>query len=104
MILTQTFPPLPPHRQRSRKQRKDKGMEGASGVAVEEHLEEHLVTSMAPPARGASVDSGLGASGVRGGEATEGDWAEEAEVAVDRLVPAGATVDSGLLPAGCQCR
>jgi hypothetical protein len=110
MILTRTFPPLPPHRQGSRKQRKDKGMEGASGVTggegedlaeeAEVAVEEHLVPSrrlrvgLALRPRGTSVDLGLGASGVTGGEATEGeDLAEEAEVSGDRLVPTGATVD-----------
>ena len=114
MILTRTFPPVPPHRQGSRKQRKDKGLEGALGVTggeategedlaeeAEVAVEEHLVPSrrlgvgLALRPRGTSVDLGLGAPGVTGGEATEGeDLGQEAEVAGDRLVPTGATVDS----------
>jgi hypothetical protein len=111
MILTRTFPPVPPHRQGSRKQRKDKGLEGALGVTggeategedlAEVAVEEHLVPSrrlgvgLALRPRGTSVDLGLWAPGVTGGEATEGeDLGQEAEVAGDRLVPTGATVDS----------
>ena len=65
-------------------------------VAVEEHLvpSRRLGGGLALRPRGTSVELGRGAPGVTGGEATEGeDLGQEAEVAGDRLVPTGATVD-----------